>query len=419
MLFARGVVRLTNVPNLSDTYHLIRLVKSLGVDVTHTAGGGLIGEVDHIVYDESEFWRVPLLRSSILLLGTILAETGHVALPIPGGDRLGERPLDEFIHILNAFGIESRVSGDVIRAQMTSMLRGDRVVDVCPRHPPRLGTNSSHLAILLAAANAGTTVLEDVIIAPEVAAHCRFLQLIGDGALTIDGIGDETIVIRSAGLDAIHECGVSGQTHCIEPDLCEIALWVAGASLTRGAITCQLSNGGPETWRQLHAMKTTFLDRAEIPVQYSLPGELRVDCSDSQYAPNGFDLVSTRHVVDGIPLDACPLLATVLFKARGKGSFRCYKHGRHRIEWAKDVRQLGGRCDIRGDALHVEGVSRLLVPPGTEVVLRGTGIREAGALLLCALATEGGSVRLLGTEHLDRGIEGWQAKASDLSGTME
>ena len=83
---------LRNVPPLTDIGGMSEILSSLGVKVQRS------GEVVHLHADqmtgaEPPYELVNGLRASFFAIGPLLARMGHARVPLPGGCRIGARPV--------------------------------------------------------------------------------------------------------------------------------------------------------------------------------------------------------------------------------------------------------------------------------------------------------------------------------------
>jgi UDP-N-acetylglucosamine 1-carboxyvinyltransferase len=121
--------------------------------------------------------RVPLSygglnRIPILLVGPLLHRMGEVFVPLVGGDKIGPRPIDFHVQILESMGAEVRLTDEGLEAK-ASALHGARI-----RLPfPSVGATET--VLLTAALAEGRTVLENAATEPEVIELGLFLQRMG------------------------------------------------------------------------------------------------------------------------------------------------------------------------------------------------------------------------------------------------
>ena len=102
-LLCQGTVRLRAVPRLADVETSIALLRAVGAGVQRCgselllcAAAPLCGQIP-----------APLsgaMRSSVFYLAPLLCRVGSVRLPLPGGCRLGPRPVDIHLAGLAALG---------------------------------------------------------------------------------------------------------------------------------------------------------------------------------------------------------------------------------------------------------------------------------------------------------------------------
>ena len=92
-----------NIPKLRDVDMMVQILSSLGAKIT-------IDE-DTITVDSSTINKVALpeefvreMRSSIIIMGAMLARFGEVKIAFPGGCEIGPRPIDLHLKALRQMG---------------------------------------------------------------------------------------------------------------------------------------------------------------------------------------------------------------------------------------------------------------------------------------------------------------------------
>jgi UDP-N-acetylglucosamine 1-carboxyvinyltransferase len=178
---------ITNAPRVGDVEITADILTSLGV--------GVAIDGDHIVIDPTTTLdaNVPLEftglnRVPILLLGPLLQRNQEAFVPLVGGDRIGQRPVDYHISALQAMGAEVEITDDGISAR-ASRLHGARIT--LP-YPSVGATESVLLSAVLAE---GRTVLRNAAVEPEVIELALFLQRMGariglspDRRMVVEGV---------------------------------------------------------------------------------------------------------------------------------------------------------------------------------------------------------------------------------------
>ena len=101
----RGINVLKACPRITDVFYMEEILRALGaetwwedhdlyLDCTHADGS-------HV--PETYSGR---MRSSIILLGPLLARNGRAEIGYPGGCVIGKRPVDLHLYVLKSFGAE-------------------------------------------------------------------------------------------------------------------------------------------------------------------------------------------------------------------------------------------------------------------------------------------------------------------------
>ncbi|HVR97457.1 MAG TPA: UDP-N-acetylglucosamine 1-carboxyvinyltransferase, partial [Thermoanaerobaculia bacterium] len=192
---------LHRVPQVRDIRTLRRLLDHLGM-ASEESGEALVlrRERPSATFD-APYDLVKTMRASVLVLGPLLAKTGHARVSLPGGCAIGVRPIDQHLKGLTALGAEVRLDHGYVEAR-AARLTGTRFrFDM----PTVTGTENVLMAATLAQ---GTTVLENCACEPEITDLADLLNAMG---ARITGAGTGTITV--AGVD-----GLGGGAHTIIAD---------------------------------------------------------------------------------------------------------------------------------------------------------------------------------------------------------
>ena len=129
-LLTDQTVRLSNVPRIRDTETLVDLVRSVGAEAKWTGQNDLVITAKDVRAADLDPDLCAKIRASILLAGPMLARTGHVVLPPPGGDVIGRRRVDTHFLALQQLG--ATVSADANYVFTAKKLRGADVFLAVP-----------------------------------------------------------------------------------------------------------------------------------------------------------------------------------------------------------------------------------------------------------------------------------------------
>ena len=103
-LLINGTCIIENVPMISDVHHMLILLESLCC-VIERKNHTLIINSQNLSRCDMPSDSVGVMRSSIMLLGALLARVGNVGMQYPGGCVIGERPIDLHLEALRKMGV--------------------------------------------------------------------------------------------------------------------------------------------------------------------------------------------------------------------------------------------------------------------------------------------------------------------------
>ena len=213
-------VTLHNVPDIRDVRSMISLLESVGVSVTSLGGGSIRLNASDINPDSIDSSACREIRASILLAGPLVARTGRVKLPPPGGDIIGRRRLDTHFLALQQMGADVRFEGKMLSFSTDGLTGKSIFLD----EPSVTATENAIMAATLAD---GDTVIYNAACEPNVQDLANMLISMG---CRITGIGTNRMCI--AGSDTL----LRGTEHTITPDHIEIGSFIGLAACCGGVI---------------------------------------------------------------------------------------------------------------------------------------------------------------------------------------
>ncbi|KAG0456695.1 hypothetical protein HPP92_024483 [Vanilla planifolia] len=109
-----GSVALRGVPDLLDTRTMADVLRSVGARVEKDGGGvegnALLVDASNVGSVEPCAERMGRIRAGFFVLGPLVARFGKAEVALPGGCRIGARPVDLYIKGLEALGAVSELS---------------------------------------------------------------------------------------------------------------------------------------------------------------------------------------------------------------------------------------------------------------------------------------------------------------------
>ena len=382
-LLTREPLLLRNVPDLADVATMLKILRQTGVTVAQDAEFGVELEAANVTHLEAHYDLVKTMRASILMLGPMIARFGEARVSLPGGCAIGERPVDLHVKGLQAMGAEIHIDHGYIIAK-AARLKGARIfmdkVTVT-------GTENLMMAATLAD---GVTTLENSAREPEVVdlANC----LIAMGAK-----------IKGHGTDVISIQGVSrlvGAAHSIMPDRIETGTFLVAAAATGGEIvTTNTRSDILESVLDKLEEANAKIERGSDFIKLSMRGPNHgVSLRTAPYPAFPTDMQAQFMAMNSVA-DGTTVITETIFENR-------YMH-------VQELRRLGAKIDIEGNAAIVRGVSKL---EGATVM--ATDLRASASLVIAGLIAHGYTI-IERIYHLDRGYEHIEQKLSQLGAQIE
>lgn len=381
-------VLLTNVPDLSDTRSIVELLASLGAEVDYRAGESLRINARGVRTVEAPTALITENRASFQVMGPLLARHGLGACAEPGGDSIGQRPIEVHLDGFSALGAEVSREGDrwVARAPGgPGSLRGGRVF---MDYPSVSGTQNVMMAAVLAS---GATTIVNAATEPEVQGLADLLIAMG---ARISGVGTQILEI-----EGVRE--LAGTTYGIMPDRIEAGTFAVVGAMCGGPL--RIENAPANVMTGLIAK----LRAAGADVATHGEGCLEVSRNDELRALN-FQALP----YPGVPTDIQAPLTTMLTQAHGVSSVyeRVFDN---RMLYVTELAKMGADIRTTGSSAIVSGPSPLF---GTHV--RALDVRAGAAVLLAGIVARGETV-IEDIYHLDRGYERLEEKLRGLGAELE
>ncbi len=221
-------VTLHNVPKSSDVRIMLRLIRKLGGKVSYSNQGQTVKiNASTINTNELDAELSKKIVAGTMFMAPLLTRFKSAFMPIPGGCKLGTRPLDAFIGNMEKLGAtyEPTDKGFYLHADNLQPNK------IWSWFPSVTGTEN---LIMLASKLPGTTEIYNAACEPHVQELCHLLVSMG---ANIEGIGSNRLIIH--GVEELN-----GTEWTIISDHLDIAEYVATAAVTGGAI--KVNNAIPE-----------------------------------------------------------------------------------------------------------------------------------------------------------------------------
>ncbi|OPA78467.1 UDP-N-acetylglucosamine 1-carboxyvinyltransferase [Paenibacillus selenitireducens] len=381
-LLTRGRIQLHNVPKLLDIQVMLQILEDIGCETQH------INDVVVVDTSAANSSHVPeslmkQMRSSIFLMGPLLARFGEVQIYQPGGCAIGERKIDLHLEGLMALGAQILQTDQRIICRAEQLTGANIHLDF-----PSVGATEN---IMMAAVLAkGTTTITNAAREPEIQDLQNFLNQLG---ARIHGAGTDTITID--GVEELVPCEYE-----VIPDRIVAGTFMIAAAATRGNVTLTHVNANHLT-SLIHVLRG-------VGVQVSVDDDIiHVSCATrphaverivtSPYPAFPTDLQSQIMVLLSLS-DGTSIMKETIFEGR-------FKH-------VDELTRMGADIRIDLNSAFIRGVNRLL---GASV--EATDLRAGAALVIAGLAAHGKTI-IEQVHHIDRGYDQIEILFSRLGATI-
>ncbi len=325
-------------------------------------------------------------RLAILALAPLLHRTGEAFVPSLGGDKIGPRPVNFHIDLLEKMGATIVADADGYHAKAPNGLKG------CIFNLPYPSVGTTETALFAGVLAKGRTVIKNAAIEPEIIELIMMLQKMG--AIIELGAGRHIEII---GVEKLHGC-----EHTVVADRMEAASFACMALATRGEIFCEGA---------VHRDMVTFLNAVRM-----LGGDYDVRDNGILFRGaqhyKGIQLETDTH--PGFMTDWQQPFLVAMTQADGTSVIHETVY-EDRFGYTETLKAMGaditlfdtclGEVDCRfKDNNHKHSAIIKGPTPLHAATIQLLDIRAGLACVIAALVAEGTST-LTGFEHLERGYE--------------
>ena len=377
-ILADDVVRIENIPNISDVSLIIKILDQMGADIK-------VVNKDTIEIDTRVLQCRPVpyefashFRASYYLIGAMLGRFKKADVALPGGCDFGDRPIDQHIKGFRMLGADVNIVNGMVSAQAEKLVGTSIYMDVV--------SVGATINVMLAAVLArGLTVIENAAKEPHIVDLANFLNSMG---ADVRGAGTDVIKIR--GVEKLHGC-----TYSVIPDQIEAGTYMVAAAACGGDVL--VKNVIP---KHLESISAKLEEAGAEIIEYD--DAVRV----TRFKPLTKCNVKTMPH-PGFPTDMQPQMAVLLAIAKGT-SILSESVWDNRFQYVGQLLRMGANIQVDGKIAVIEGVDHL-----TGVKVKATDLRAGAAMIIAGLVAQGQTV-VEKTQYVDRGYENIVEKLSAL-----
>ena len=390
-LLAQEPSRILNFSHIQDVATVGEIIISLGGTVKAVGERALVIDPRNLRSFELATTVGEQGRFSSMFIAPLLARFGQAIVPLPGGDKIGKRPLDWHFDGLRALGAEITLRDGVFFAHTNKL--------VGAKYRFHKNTHTGTETVLLAAVLAeGNTRLENAAEEPEIDDLINFLVAMG---AQISRPAHRVIEITG-----VKKLG--GAIHKLMPDRNEAVSYACAAIATKGDIIIENANVNHLSafLEQLTASGAGF-EIGQYGMRFFYKGPLTATNVVTAQAP-------------GFMTDWQPLWATLMTQAVGRSTIHETIH-EDRFQFVKELQMMGAAIStFQPNVVDPESFynfnytqSNQQIPHAISItgpaLLRAgefsvKDLRHGATLVIAALIATGTS-KISNIEHIDRGYE--------------
>ncbi len=377
-----GIVEIRNLPDIADVRIKLELLRGFGIESSFEDGVAVFDTTGLRQFEPDEE-TVRKIRTGFYMLGPVLARLGSVRIPMPGGCKIGSRPVDFHLKGLQALGADIRTVGGLYDATTGGLKGAEIYLD-----SPSAGA-TQHLMASATLAD-GCTVITNASIEPEVVSLAQFLRELG---ARIEGEGTSTITI-------IGVTRLGGGKFTMPADRIQAGTYLIGAAITQGDVT--VKGIMPE-------YQTALVNKLRECGAWAEEGPDYVRVQAGQ-RPRAIRVKTMPY--PGFPTDIQQPLSALLSLATGVSVIEetIYES---RIGHIDELNRMGAKLRAEQHFTYIEGVERL-----TGSTVYASDLRAGAALCLAACAAEGESI-IKNVHFIDRGYQNLEQNLSALGADIE
>lgn len=368
-----------NIPRIGDVSSLIEIIKSIGVNISWLDESALRIKAEKVDPDKTNFAPVSRMRSSVLLLGPLLARCKKFKMPQPGGCVIGARPITSHFTALEKLGAKITKENGFYKFEAEKM-EGKEIV------LPEFSVTATENLMMAASLTPGVTTIKIAAMEPQVQDLAEFLNKMG-------------AKIKFGSFNTITICGAKklhGAEHLVIPDPIEAGTFIIAGVAAKSEIL--IKNIIPDhldlVMDKLKEMGAKFeINKNEILIKpVSMLNAAKIEA----------------RIFPGLPSDLQAPFGVLTTQARGTSLIHDTLY-EGRLGYVNELNKMGANaiiCDPH--RALISGPTQLY---GAEIT--SFDLRAGATMIIAALIAQGEST-INNIEQIDRGYENIEERLRDI-----
>ena len=383
-LLIDGICTIENLPNISDVKLSCEILESLGAKITWNTKHSITIDTSNIITTKAPLDLTSKFRASYYIIGSMLSRKGDIEVGMPGGCKLGARPIDQHIKGFEALGANVIVENGKIKAKAKKLIGTNIYMDIV--------SGGATINVMLASVLAeGTTTIDNAAKEPHIVDVANFLNTMGAD-------------IRGAGTDVIKINGVKklngNSTYSVVPDQIEAGTFMLAAVASKGDLYIKNC-----ITKHLESITAKIIEVGGNVEDYG--DSIHVWCDKR---PNKANIKTLPY--PGFPTDLQPQMGVVLSLANGTSIIN-ESIWDSRFQYTEELNKMGAKITAQGKTAFFEGVKKLSGAP-----VYSSDLRAGAALIIAGVCAEG-TTDIYNLEHIDRGYENIEEKFRNIGANIK
>ena len=365
-ILADDVVRIENIPAISDVSLIIKILDSMGAGIKMINKNTIEVDSRSLKCQSVPYELTSCFRASYYLIGAMLGRFKQAQVAMPGGCNF------------ELLGAQVNTVEGMVCARADKLIGASIYMD-------QVSVGATINVMLAAVLARGLTVIENAAKEPHIVDLANFLNSMG---ADVRGAGTDVIKIR--GVEKMHGC-----TYSIIPDQIEAGTYMVAAAACGGDVL--VKNVIP---KHLESISAKLEEAGAEIIEYD--DAVRI----TRFKPLTRCNVKTMPH-PGFPTDMQPQMAVLLSVAEGT-SILTEGVWDNRFQYVGELSRMGANIQVDGKVAVIEGVPAL-----TGVTVKATDLRAGAAMIIAGMVARG-ETRVTNIQYVDRGYEDVVEKFSAL-----
>ena len=388
-LLTRDKVQIKNIPNLSDVFTLLKLVKTLGSEYQlkneNNSSYELNIQTKKIKNNVASYDLVRKMRASFWVLAPLILRYGEAKVSLPGGCAIGIRPINFYLSILKKMGATIKIKDGYVQASIKNNLKPINY----KLNFPSVGV--THFFLMISSSIEGESIIRNAAMEPEIISVAKMLNKMG---AKITGYGTSKIIVNGC-------ARLKGANITIPSDRIEAGTFALAVAATGGKLKLKSIN-----IKEIDTIEKV-LQNTDVEIKSS---EKFVEIIKKNRVIHPIDIETKPY--PGFPTDLQAQFMALMAYSNGKSKIK-ETIFENRFMHVQELVRLGAQIKLNSDTAIVNGARKLYGAP-----LMATDLRASASLIIGALRAEGTST-IRRVYHLDRGFDKIEQKLSSCGAIIE